>query len=98
MALGGHPAHLPNVRFRESGHGPDIVESTRLTQLGHELDLNAAAQQSSAVPMCAIYCVESAGGTGSETARLHHAPRRRGDRVATRGAGAARSEERRVGK
>src|SRR5262245_23445322 len=29
------------------------------------------------------------GSTGSETARLHHAARRRGDRVAARGAGAA---------
>src|SRR6516162_3906969 len=45
--------------------------------------------QQSAVPRCAILSVRSTGGTGSETARVHHAARRRGRRLAARGARAA---------
>jgi hypothetical protein len=50
---------------------------------------NPAAQQSPAVPRCAILSLQSTGGTGSETARFHHAARRRRGGMAARGAGAA---------
>jgi len=44
--------------------------------------------QQSAVPRCAILSVGSTGGTGSETARLRYAARRRGG-MAARGTRAA---------
>ena len=49
--------------------------------------------QQSTVPRCAILSVGSTGASGSETARLHHAARRRG-RVADRGARAAAGDAR----
>src|SRR6516165_546823 len=45
--------------------------------------------QQSAVPRCAILSVESTGGISGEAARLPRAARRRGGRVAARGARAA---------
>jgi hypothetical protein len=59
-----------------------------LTHLRHRSD--PAAQQSPAVLRCAIFSVRSTGGTASETPRVHHASRRHGSGVATRGARAAR--------
>src|SRR5262249_23777203 len=48
-------------------------------------------QRSSLLPSlrCVMPCVGSTGETGSETARVHHATRRRGRSMAARGAGAA---------
>ena len=76
-ALGGRPADICSMRVLRI-----------LTHCGHKLDRNPAAQQSPAVPRCAILSVGSTGGTGSETARVHLAARRRGG-VAARGARAA---------
>ena len=59
-----------------------------MTRSRHRPDRNPAAQQSPAVLRCAILR-PSTGGSGSETARVHHAARRRGGRVAAGGARAA---------
>jgi len=56
---------------------------------GHRPDRNPAAQQPPGVLRCAILSSEAREALGCETARVHHATRRRGGRVAARGAGAA---------
>ena len=48
-----------------------LVGSSRMTRSGHRPDRNPAAQQSPALPRCAILSVGSTGGMGSETARVH---------------------------
>src|SRR5215831_11795197 len=50
--------------------------------------LKSRPQQSPAVLRCVMLSFESSEALGSETARVHHAPRRRGRCVAARGADA----------
>ena len=59
-----------------------------MTHLRHWPNRNPAAQQSPAVPRCAILS-EAWEGPGSEPALVHHGVRRRGGRVAARSARAA---------
>ncbi len=63
-----------------------------MTPSRHKPGRNPAAQQSPAVPRCAIFRSEAREIPASEPARVHHAARRRSGRVASRGARAAGDE------
>jgi hypothetical protein len=63
-----------------------------MTRTGHRLDRNPAAQQSPAILRCAILWVGSTEVSGSETAPVHDAARRRGG-VAARSAGSAAGDD-----
>src|SRR5262245_36168247 len=83
------PRHLPIVRFRDEADMDDRPASTSAVAIDPKRT-KAPRKSRSAIGLPQCYLpLRSTGKNAVETARVHHAARRRGGRVAARGARAA---------